>query len=142
MDRLTSERRIVKDRVIPGELIFTCKHFRRQMQGVKIPRDVYVSVVGTDLIRLPDGRFVVLEDNLRVPSGVSYMLANRQVMKRVGRKPQSAAAVCQYQNNWSSLRRLSGFDFANFSPERIAVGRSTSKFMLLNRPIFDNAAPD
>ncbi|MDR3699917.1 MAG: circularly permuted type 2 ATP-grasp protein [Candidatus Sulfopaludibacter sp.] len=77
------ERRIVKDRVIPGEIIYTCKHFRRQMQGVRVPRDVYVSVAGTDLIRMPDGRFVVLEDNLRVPSGVSYMLTSRKVMKQI-----------------------------------------------------------
>jgi uncharacterized circularly permuted ATP-grasp superfamily protein len=77
------QRRILKDRVIPGELIYTCKHFRRQMQGVVVPRNVYVSVAGTDLIRLPDGRFVVLEDNLRVPSGVSYMLTSRKVMKQI-----------------------------------------------------------
>jgi uncharacterized circularly permuted ATP-grasp superfamily protein len=77
------EQRILKDRVIPGEVIYTCKHFRRQMRGVKVPRDVYVSVVGTDLIRLPDGTFVVLEDNLRVPSGVSYMLTSRKVMKQI-----------------------------------------------------------
>jgi uncharacterized circularly permuted ATP-grasp superfamily protein len=77
------ERRILKDRVIPGELVYSCKQFRRQMQGVKVPRDVYVSVAGTDLVRLPDGRFVVLEDNLRVPSGVSYMLTSRKVMKQI-----------------------------------------------------------
>jgi len=77
------ERRILKDGVIPGELIYTCRHFRRQMRGVKVPRDVYVSVCGTDLIRLPDGKFVVLEDNLRVPSGVSYMLTSRKVMKQI-----------------------------------------------------------
>jgi uncharacterized circularly permuted ATP-grasp superfamily protein len=53
------------------------------MCGVRIRRDTYVSVAGTDLVRIEDGSFAVLEDNLRVPSGVSYMLANRQVMKRV-----------------------------------------------------------
>jgi uncharacterized circularly permuted ATP-grasp superfamily protein len=53
------------------------------MRGVHVPHDRYVSVVGTDLVRLPDGRFAVLEDNLRVPSGVSYMLMNRQVMRHV-----------------------------------------------------------
>ena len=53
------------------------------MRGVPVHRDIYVSVAGTDLVRLEDGRFVVLEDNLRVPSGVSYMLANREVTKRV-----------------------------------------------------------
>ncbi|HEV2859950.1 MAG TPA: circularly permuted type 2 ATP-grasp protein [Pyrinomonadaceae bacterium] len=77
------EGRILADKVVPAELVYTCRHFRREMRGVRVPRDIYVSVVGTDLVRLEDGRFVVLEDNLRVPSGVSYMLANRQVMKRV-----------------------------------------------------------
>jgi uncharacterized circularly permuted ATP-grasp superfamily protein len=79
---LYHERRILRDGVIPGEIIYTCKHFRRQMRGVKVVKDVYVSVCGTDLIRLPSGEFVVLEDNLRVPSGVSYMLTSRKVMKQ------------------------------------------------------------
>lgn len=77
------ERRILRDRVIPGEIIYTCRHFRRQMRGIKVARDVYVTVCGTDLVRMPDGRFVVLEDNLRVPSGVSYMLTSRKVMKQI-----------------------------------------------------------
>lgn len=76
------EARILADGVVPRELVYTCQHFRREMRGVDVPRKIYVSVVGTDLIRLPSGQFAVLEDNLRVPSGVSYMLANRQVMKR------------------------------------------------------------
>ena len=57
------ERKILKDHAIPPEIIYTCKHYRRPMRGVKVPRDVYVSVCGTDLIRLPNGSFVVLEDN-------------------------------------------------------------------------------
>ena len=69
--------------VVPRAIVYSCKHFRREMQGVPVPRDIYVSVAGTDLVRLPDGSFAVLEDNLRVPSGVSYMLTNRQVIKRV-----------------------------------------------------------
>ncbi len=75
--------KILDDGVIPRHMIYTCKHYRRQMRGVAVPQDIYISVVGTDLVRLPDGQFAVLEDNLRVPSGVSYMLANRGVMKRV-----------------------------------------------------------
>jgi uncharacterized circularly permuted ATP-grasp superfamily protein len=74
---------ILADGVVPAELIYSCRHYRREMRGVRVPRDMYVSIAGTDLVRLPDGRFAVLEDNLRVPSGVSYMLANRQVTKRV-----------------------------------------------------------
>ncbi len=77
------EGRILAAGVIPRALIYSCRHFRREMRGLHVPHDIYVSIVGTDLIRLPDGSFAVLEDNLRVPSGVSYMLANRQVMKRV-----------------------------------------------------------
>jgi uncharacterized circularly permuted ATP-grasp superfamily protein len=77
------EGRILSDKVVPRELIYSCKHFRREMRGLNVPRDIYVTICGTDLIRLPDGTFSVLEDNLRVPSGVSYMLANRKVLKRV-----------------------------------------------------------
>ncbi|EFO78972.1 protein of unknown function DUF404 [Oscillochloris trichoides DG-6] len=76
------EGKIFKDGIIPKELIYTCHHYRREMRNVKVPRQSYISVVGTDLIRLPDSSFAVLEDNLRVPSGVSYMLTNRAVMKR------------------------------------------------------------
>jgi uncharacterized circularly permuted ATP-grasp superfamily protein len=78
-----NEGRILKDGVVPRELVYSCKHFRRQMVGLQVPRNIYVAVCGTDLIRMQDGQFVVLEDNLRVPSGVSYMLTNRRVMKRI-----------------------------------------------------------
>jgi uncharacterized circularly permuted ATP-grasp superfamily protein len=77
-----SEAKILADRIIPRELVYSCKHYRRQMRGLQVPRNVYVAVVGSDLLRLSNGEFVVLEDNLRVPSGVSYMLTNRRVMKR------------------------------------------------------------
>jgi len=78
-----NEGRILKDGIVPREIVYSCKHFRRQMVGLQVPRNVYVAVCGTDLIRMQDGEFVVLEDNLRVPSGVSYMLTNRRVMKRI-----------------------------------------------------------
>ena len=78
-----NEGRILADGVVPREVVYSCKHFRRQMIGLQVPRNVYVAVCGTDLIRLENGEFVVLEDNLRVPSGVSYMLTNRRVMKRI-----------------------------------------------------------
>ena len=75
--------KILSDGVVPRELIYSCRHFRRDMRGLHVPRGIYVSICGTDLVRLPDSSFAVLEDNLRVPSGVSYMLANRKVLKRV-----------------------------------------------------------
>jgi uncharacterized circularly permuted ATP-grasp superfamily protein len=77
------EGRILAEGIVPRELVLSCPHYRREMRGLRVRRDTYVSIAGTDLVRLDDGRFAVLEDNLRVPSGVSYMLANRQVMKRV-----------------------------------------------------------
>src|SRR4051812_356451 len=80
---LYHDRHILRDGVVPAEIIYTCRHYRRQMMNVKVPRDAYVNVMGTDLVRLPDGQFVVLEDNLRVPSGVSYMLSSRRVMKQI-----------------------------------------------------------
>ena len=75
--------KILDDGVVPRDLIYSCPNYQRKMRGLNVPRDIYITVVGSDLVRLADGQFAVLEDNLRVPSGVSYMLANRQVMKRV-----------------------------------------------------------
>ena len=77
-----NEGKILKDGFVPRELVYTCPHFRREMRGLQVPRNVYIAVTGTDLLRMHDGSFVVLEDNLRVPSGVSYMLSSRRVMKR------------------------------------------------------------
>jgi uncharacterized circularly permuted ATP-grasp superfamily protein len=77
-----SDAKILAGRVIPSDLVYSCKHYRRQMRGLQVPRNVYIGVTGSDLLRLNNGEFVVLEDNLRVPSGVSYMLASRRVTKR------------------------------------------------------------
>jgi uncharacterized circularly permuted ATP-grasp superfamily protein len=76
------DAKILRDKVVPRDIVYSCKHYRRQMCGLQVPRNVYIAVVGSDLLRLRTGEFVVLEDNLRVPSGVSYMLTNRRVMKR------------------------------------------------------------
>ena len=72
---------IIRDGVIPAELVYGNKHYRIEMRGIEVPHGAYVSVCGTDLVRTHDG-FAVLEDNLRVPSGVSYMLACRDALKR------------------------------------------------------------
>ncbi|MCA9997686.1 MAG: circularly permuted type 2 ATP-grasp protein [Anaerolineales bacterium] len=77
------EQKILNDGIVPTELVYSCRHFLREMIGVNVPRNVYIPVSGVDLVRLPSGDFAVLEDNLRVPSGVSYMLGNRLVMKRI-----------------------------------------------------------
>ncbi|MBL9206938.1 MAG: circularly permuted type 2 ATP-grasp protein [Opitutaceae bacterium] len=78
-----SEQRILREGVVPAEMVNTSKHFRREMMGFAMPRGLFVHINGTDLIRDESGAYRVLEDNLRTPSGVSYVLENRQVMKRV-----------------------------------------------------------
>ncbi|HNO93347.1 MAG TPA: circularly permuted type 2 ATP-grasp protein [Anaerolineales bacterium] len=76
------EQRILREKRIPPELVFSSRNFRHEMIGVNVPKDRYVHIVGTDIVRGGDGEYYVLEDNLRSPSGVSYMLENRQAMKQ------------------------------------------------------------
>ncbi len=76
------DQRILMDGVLPRELVLSAPSFRRQMQHIYVPHKAYANVCGSDLIRGTDGAFHVLEDNLRVPSGVSYMLANRDASRR------------------------------------------------------------
>ena len=78
-----NEQNIINDKIIPAELIASCPHYTREVFGVKVPHDTYIHISGIDLIRGEDGVFYVLEDNLRTPSGVSYMLENREVTKRL-----------------------------------------------------------
>lgn len=76
------DQKIIKDKVVPRELIETCNDFRRPCLGLKPPRGIWCHISGTDLVRDKTGEFVVLEDNVRCPSGVSYVLENRQILKR------------------------------------------------------------
>jgi uncharacterized circularly permuted ATP-grasp superfamily protein len=75
-------QRIMKDGVVPPFYVLSAKHFRREFVGFEVPKDIYVHICGTDLIRDKDGTYMVLEDNCRSPSGVSYVLENRRAMKR------------------------------------------------------------
>jgi len=126
-----NEGRILEDGIVPREVVYSCKHFRRQMCGLQVPRNVYIAVCGTDLIRLESGEFVVLEDNLRVPSGVSYMLTNRRVMKRIFPKlfrTYNVRPIEQYtQLLLGSLRSL--------APE----GRPEPNIVLLSPGVFNSA---
>jgi uncharacterized circularly permuted ATP-grasp superfamily protein len=76
-------QRILREGKVDVELVLAARHFRREMVGLKVPGGIYAHVIGTDIVRDELGDYLVLEDNLRTPSGVSYVLENRQAMKRV-----------------------------------------------------------
>lgn len=106
-----NEQFIIRDGIVPADLIYSCPNFLREMKGVKVPHDIYVHIAGVDLIRNNDGEFYVLEDNLRTPSGVSYMLENREISKRIfpGILPENnIRSVSNYPNVlYKKLQELS-----------------------------------
>jgi uncharacterized circularly permuted ATP-grasp superfamily protein len=126
-----NEGRILRAGVVPRELIVSCPHYRREMRGLRVPGDRYVSVAGTDLVRLSDGQFAVLEDNLRVPSGVSYMLANRAVMKRTFSRLLARYSVRPIDHYAQALLRT----LRDLSPQ----GRQNPTVVLLTPGVFNSA---
>ncbi|MGA8862718.1 MAG: circularly permuted type 2 ATP-grasp protein [Gallionella sp.] len=82
LDDIYHGQKILKDKAIPEEIILSATSFRPQCVGLDVPRGIWCHITGTDLVRDRDGQHYVLEDNLRCPSGVSYVLENRQVLKR------------------------------------------------------------
>ena len=76
------DQNILTDEVIPRHYIENAKHFRKEFRGVDVPKDIYIHICGSDLIRGGDGTYYVLEDNGRCPSGASYLLENRNALKR------------------------------------------------------------
>jgi uncharacterized circularly permuted ATP-grasp superfamily protein len=82
IDDIYHEQKILKDGTIPSDLILSAKSFRKSCIGLNPPKGTWCHITGTDLIRHGDGKYYVLEDNLRCPSGVSYVLQNREIMKR------------------------------------------------------------
>ena len=83
IDDIYHGQKILKDGVIPREVIFSANSYRPQCQDLNPPRRIWCHITGTDLVRHTDGQYYVLEDNLRVPSGVSYVLENREVLKHI-----------------------------------------------------------
>ena len=76
-------RRILEAGIVPQERVLGNTQYRREMQGMNVPGGIYAHIAGVDVVRAGDGEYYVLEDNLRVPSGVSYMLENRKMMMRL-----------------------------------------------------------
>ena len=111
-----SEQQILKDNIIPAALIASCPHYTREIFGVKVPHDLYVHISGIDLIRGQDGTFYILEDNLRTPSGVSYMLENREVTKRIFPGMLTNSHVRMINNYPLLLQNILG----SLSPQQVA----------------------
>ena len=93
IDDLYHDQKIIKDGIIPKELVYSASGYRPECVGLNPPGGIWCHITGTDLVRGGDGCFYVLEDNLRCPSGVSYVLENRVVMKRSFPKAFDAARV-------------------------------------------------
>jgi len=83
LDDVYGRKLILKQRAVPPEIVLSSSQYLREVEGLAVPRGIHCHIAGIDLVRDGKGEFFVLEDNLRTPSGVSYVLANRQVMKRV-----------------------------------------------------------
>jgi len=82
LEDVYGEQRILRDGVVPAELVCGGRDYRREIRGIRPPLGIYVHVSGIDVVRGADGGYLVLEDNLRTPSGVSYMIENRIVERR------------------------------------------------------------
>ena len=103
LEDVYNEAKIITDGVIPTDVIRDCPQYRIEMRGLSAPHGAWVSVCGTDIVRTDDG-FFVLEDNLRVPSGVSYMIATRKVVKANLRNAYRNSKVLEVENYGTLLR--------------------------------------
>lgn len=126
-----STQQILKDKIIPAGLIASCPHYTREIFGVKVPHDLYVHISGIDLIRGQDGTFYILEDNLRTPSGVSYMLENREVTKRIFPGMLTNSHVRMINNYPLLLQQILG----SLSPQQVA----NPTVVLLTPGVFNSA---
>ncbi|MCB1175250.1 MAG: circularly permuted type 2 ATP-grasp protein [Leptospiraceae bacterium] len=97
---------IIKDGVVPAEVIFSSKDYLEACRDFSPPRGIWAHISGTDLIRGSDGQFMVLEDNLRCPSGVSYVLENREVMKRIFPEVFNSSHIKPVYDYTIQLRKL------------------------------------
>ena len=106
IDDLYHERKVIRDRVVPEHVIASSRGFRPQCVGLRPPRGVWCHITGTDLVRHRDGQIYVLEDNLRCPSGVSYVLENRHLMKSLFPEVFAASRIRPVSNYPVRLRDM------------------------------------
>ena len=132
IDDIYHDQRILKDKVMPREIIYSAKSYRPQCAGWNPPLGIWCHITGTDLVRHEDGRIYVLEDNLRCPSGVSYVLENRRVMKGLFPKFFSGSHIQPVSNYPSCLRNmlayLAGNEVANPRVVLLTPGLNNSAY--------------
>ena len=126
-----SSQSIIQDGIIPAELIASCPHYMREVAGIQVPHDIFIHISGIDLIRGDNGIFYVLEDNLRTPSGVSYMLENREITKRLFPELVAASRVRRVSNYPLLLHEI----LLSLSPAQI----SNPQIVLLTPGIYNSA---
>jgi uncharacterized circularly permuted ATP-grasp superfamily protein len=131
VDDVYHDQRIVKDGIVPGEVIRSAKALRPQCAGMKPPHGIWCHITGTDLVRHDDGQVYVLEDNLRCPSGVSYVLENRNVMKRTFPQVFESSRIRPVHDYPSRLREMLEY----LSPP----GVETPRVVVLTPGIYNSA---
>ncbi len=126
-----SDQHILHDQIVPAELIASCPHYMREVAGIEVPHDIFIHISGIDLIRGDNGVFYVLEDNLRTPSGVSYMLENREITKRLFPELVASSRVRRVSNYPLLLHEI----LLSLSPAQI----SNPNVVLLTPGIYNSA---
>jgi uncharacterized circularly permuted ATP-grasp superfamily protein len=119
IDDIYHDQKVLKDGIVPEELVLSSKAYRKQCVGFNPPRGIWCHVTGTDLVRHRDGQIYVLEDNLRCPSGVSYVLENRAVMKSMFPQVFAASKIRPVANYPGRLRDMLEF----LAPEHVMAPR-------------------
>ena len=130
LEDVYGEARIVSEGAIPADVVRGCPQYRVEMRGVSVPYGTWVAICGTDLVRTHEG-FKVLEDNLRSPSGVSYMIANRKVVKKSLRRLYRSCRVREVEQYGSVLRET----LCELAPG----GRSDPCIVLLTPGVYNSA---
>lgn len=130
LNDIYGEQKILRDVIIGRELIESCPAFRHQCRGFTPPRGIWAHITGTDLVRDSDGTFYVLEDNMRCPSGVSYVLQNRQILKRTFPQVFERCAIRPVDEYCTKLRA---------ALEYLAKNVEQPKVVLLTPGIYNSA---
>jgi uncharacterized circularly permuted ATP-grasp superfamily protein len=131
IDDIYHHQRILKDGILPKDVIFSAKSYRQQCVGWNPPSGIWCHITGTDLVRHSDGHVYVLEDNLRCPSGVSYVLENRQIMKTLFPRLFASSRIRPVANYPLKLRDM----LESIAPDHIQKPR----VVLLTPGIYNSA---